>query len=59
MSREVKSELNKCVQIIILGSSFHVEVSACLSIIKSIGGVEAGSFMLCVCVYIYNVGWKR
>jgi hypothetical protein len=53
MSREVKSELNQCVQIVIPGSSFHVEVSACLSMIKSIGGVEAGSFMLCVCVSVY------
>jgi hypothetical protein len=30
------------------GSSFYVEVSASLSMIKSLGGVEAGSFMLVI-----------
>ena len=43
----VRSELSKCVQIDRPGSSpfFFVEVSASLSMIKSLGGVEAGLFM--------------
>lgn len=48
MSREVRSELSQCVQIDRPGSSFYVEVSASLSMIKSLGGVEAGSFMLVI-----------
>lgn len=40
MSREVRSELSQCVQIDRPGSSFYVEVSASLSMIKSLGGVE-------------------
>lgn len=43
--KEVRSELSQCVQIYRPGSSFYVEVSASLSMIKSLGGVEAGSFM--------------
>ena len=46
--REVRSELSQCVQIDRPGSSFYVEVSASLSMIKSLGGVEAGSFMLVI-----------
>ena len=42
MSREVRSELSQCVQIDRPGS-FFVEVN--LSMIKSLGGVEAGLFM--------------
>lgn len=48
VSREVRSELSQCVQIDRPGSSFYVEVSASLSMIKSLGGVEAGSFMLVI-----------
>ncbi len=48
MSREVRSELSQCIQIDRPGSSFYVEVSASLSMIKSLGGVEAGSFMLVI-----------
>ena len=42
VSREVRSELSQCVQIDRPGS-FFVEVN--LSMIKSLGGVEAGLFM--------------
>jgi len=45
--REVRSELSQCVQIDRPGSSFYVEVAS-LSMIKSLGGVEAGSFMLVI-----------
>lgn len=48
VSREVRSELSQCVQIDRPGSSFYVEVSASLSMIKSLGGLEAGSFMLVI-----------
>lgn len=48
VSREVRSELSQCVQIDRPGSSFYVEVSASLSMIKSLGGVEAGLFMLVI-----------
>lgn len=50
VSREVRSELSQCVQIGRPGSSFsfYVEVRASLSMIKSVGGVEAGSFMLVI-----------
>jgi hypothetical protein len=49
MSKEVRSELSKCVQIDRPGSSFYAEVSTSMSVIKSLGGVEVGS----LCVHIY------
>jgi hypothetical protein len=48
MSREVRSELSQCIQIDRPGSSFYVEVRANLSMIKNLGGVEAGSFMIVI-----------
>lgn len=48
VSRELRSELSQCVQIDRPGSSFYVEVGASLSMIKSLGGVEAGLFMLVI-----------
>lgn len=47
VSREVRSELSQCVQIDRPSSSFYVEVAS-LSMIKSLGCVEAGSFMLVI-----------
>lgn len=40
--------VSQCVQIDRPGSSFYVEVGASLSMIKSLGGVEAGLFMLVI-----------
>ncbi|KAF3452198.1 hypothetical protein FNV43_RR08296 [Rhamnella rubrinervis] len=46
--RELRSELSQCVKIDRPGSFFYVEVGASLSMIKSLGGVEAGLFMLVI-----------
>lgn len=48
VSREVRTELSQCVQIDRPGSSFFYVEVASLSMIKSLGGVEAGSFMLVI-----------
>lgn len=48
VSRELRSELSQCVQIDRPGSSFYVEVGASLSMMLSLGGVEAGLFMLVI-----------
>ena len=48
VSRELRSELSQCVKIDRPGSFFYVEVGASLSMIKSLGGVEAGFFMLVI-----------